>query len=94
LGKAVVAALIGKQVAREALGHVLNLGIDYWSPTRRLHERALHWAQQLGQTRTYDAHYLAVAEDADADFWTADQRLLNNVIQHGGIRIRLIGEAP
>jgi len=40
----------------------LPLNIRCLPPTPRLHEQALRWAHRLGHSKTYDAHYLAVAE--------------------------------
>jgi len=44
-----------------------------------MHRRALQLAQELNLSAAYDAHYLALAEQFGAEFWTADQRLANNV---------------
>jgi predicted nucleic acid-binding protein len=44
-----------------------------------LHQRALVLAGDLGLSATYDAHYLALAERLEAQFWTVDQRLYNSV---------------
>jgi predicted nucleic acid-binding protein len=43
-----------------------------------LHRRALELAQSLSLPATYDAHYLAVAEDLQAELWTADRRLFRH----------------
>ena len=44
-----------------------------------LHRRALGLAGGLVLPATYDAHYLALAEALDAEFWTADKRLVHAV---------------
>ncbi|MCU0571091.1 MAG: type II toxin-antitoxin system VapC family toxin [Oculatellaceae cyanobacterium Prado106] len=36
-------------------------------------------AQELGLSATYDAHYLALTERLNAEFWTCDRRLFNTV---------------
>lgn len=41
--------------------------------------RALQFAQQFSLTATYDAHYLALAEREQCEYWTADARLLNGL---------------
>ena len=56
----------------EALTH---LGVQLVPPTLELNYLALRWAERLGQTVAYDAHYLALAEVLGCDFWTADRRL-------------------
>ncbi len=43
------------------------------------HFRALQLAAHFGLTAAYDAHYLALAEAHDCEFWTADERLWNSV---------------
>jgi len=61
-------------------------------PTVRLHEQALRWAQRLGHSKTYDAHYLAVAEQEQVDLWTADRRLVNGARQAGVPWVHWIGD--
>jgi predicted nucleic acid-binding protein len=36
-------------------------------------------ATRFNRPATYDAHYLALAEMMDCEFWTADERLFNAV---------------
>lgn len=50
---------------------------------RDLASAALRWAERLGQTRAYDALYLAVAERHEATLITTDERLLNRCRQLG-----------
>jgi predicted nucleic acid-binding protein len=49
------------------------------APTLTLHQSALLWAERLGQSKVYDAQYVALAESLSAEFWTADQRLVNSL---------------
>jgi predicted nucleic acid-binding protein len=44
-----------------------------------LSKRAITLAQQYSLAATYDAHYLALAEHAKCEYWTADSRLYNAV---------------
>jgi len=92
LRKAVVAQWMTTDLAVEAIDKVVDLGIRYVAPNRRLHERALRWAQRLGHSKAYDAHYLALAEQESTDFWTADRRLANGARQAGIQWVRWIGE--
>jgi predicted nucleic acid-binding protein len=64
-----------------ALGHIEALGIEEAPPNSELHRRALHWADQLGQSKAYDAQYLALAEALDCALWTTDQRLAQRCAQ-------------
>lgn len=44
-----------------------------------LHHRALQLAHTFSLPAAYDAHYLALAERLEAEFWTADARLAQAV---------------
>ena len=44
-----------------------------------LHWRALDLANKLSLPGAYDAHYLALAELLEGEFWTADRRLARTV---------------
>jgi predicted nucleic acid-binding protein len=41
--------------------------------------RATELARQFNRPNTYDAHYMALAEQLSCPFWTADERLYNAV---------------
>jgi len=58
----------------EALEMLLGLNISIVSPTD-LHRTAWELATRLDQPAAYDAHYLALAQQMDCPFWTADRRL-------------------
>ncbi|HSR30541.1 MAG TPA: type II toxin-antitoxin system VapC family toxin [Anaerolineae bacterium] len=62
------------------------------SPPVHLHERALRWADRLGHSKAYDAHYLALAEQEGIELWTADRRLANGAQQAGAHWVHWIGE--
>ena len=62
LRKAVVARWLTTDLAVEAIGKILALNVQCLTPTAILHERALRWAEVLGHSKAYDAHYLALAE--------------------------------
>ena len=60
------------------------------------HELALvagAWAQRLGQSKAYDAFYLALAERLGYEFWTGDKRLYNRARQIGVDFVRFVSEA-
>lgn len=59
------------------LGRLLSTGLVTLPPTRLNHEDALALAERIGQSKAYDAQYLALASRENAPFWTADRRLAN-----------------
>jgi Predicted nucleic acid-binding protein, contains PIN domain len=60
--------------------------------TQDAHRDALRLARRFGLRSTYDAHYLALADDLDCEFWTADERLYNAVRERFPL-IRWLGAA-
>lgn len=78
LHRYVVAGQLLPEEADQALEYVLNLEITLYGEAT-LHLRALNLARKLTLPATYDAHYLALAEQLEADFYTADRRLFNAV---------------
>ena len=63
--------------AEQALRDIHALRFEIMDEDEELSLRALEWAGKLGQSKAYDAFYLALAEKLVADFWTADERLAN-----------------
>ena len=92
LRRAVVARWLTNDDAVEALSQILALSIECLPPTPLLHEQALNWAHRLGHTKTYDAHYMALAEQEGAEMWTADKRLVNGARQAGVSWVHWIGQ--
>ncbi|MDJ0736896.1 MAG: type II toxin-antitoxin system VapC family toxin [Nostocaceae cyanobacterium] len=64
--------------AQESLYNALNLSIQFYGDLQ-LHQQAWEIAQQFNFSATYDAHYLALAQRYQADFYTGDKRLFNAV---------------
>jgi predicted nucleic acid-binding protein len=62
---------------------LMGLGLRSIDPAPDLLARGLHWAEDLDQSRAYDAMYLAVAEAFEAELWTADRRLAGRARQLG-----------
>ena len=73
-----VAGQILPEEAEQLLEKALNLGITLYGD-RALHERALALAKTLNLRAAYDAHYLALSERYNAEFYTSDKRLFNSV---------------
>ena len=81
---AVRAYLAQKQInsdeAEQALLTIQALSVEIIDEDKTLCMRALELAGMLGQSKAYDAFYLAVAEKMEAEFWTADERLYNRCV--------------
>jgi len=67
--------------ARLALASLERFPIQVVLPDPALLDLSLVWAGRLNQPVAYDAQYVALAESFSAEFWTADQRLINS-LQH------------
>ena len=78
---AVRAYLVQKQIkakeAEQALFTIHALRVEIIDEDKSTCLRALELAGKLGQSKAYDAFYLATAEKIEAEFWTADERLCN-----------------
>jgi predicted nucleic acid-binding protein len=61
----------------EALRTMHGLRIEIINEGEELSLRTLELAGKLGQSKAYDAFYLALAEKLVVDFWTMDERLAN-----------------
>ena len=77
----------GRSVSELAREYIAN-GID----RSKLCERAFDWATRLNQLPVYDSFFLALAEKLDAEFWTADRRLVNGARQVGVEWVHWVGE--
>lgn len=74
--------------AQIALTESFNLGIELYSNSE-LHQDALAIAERFKLPAAYDAHYLALAEKMQIDFYTCDKKLFNSV-QQNFPRIKLV----
>jgi predicted nucleic acid-binding protein len=92
LHRAAAIGLMTRREVRMAMQGVLALDIHCLPPSAGLHERALYWAECLNHNRTYDAQYLALAEQEHVDLWTADRRLANGARQIGVQWVHWLGE--
>ncbi len=73
-----VAGQILPEEAEQLLEDAFNLKIILYGD-RDLHKRAFALARTLNLSAAYDAHYLALSERFDAEFYTSDKRLFNSV---------------
>ena len=65
---------LSQETALFALQSAFTLPITFYQD-ELLHQQAWVIADRFALPATYDAHYLALAQRFDADFWTADRRL-------------------
>ena len=63
--------------AEEAIRTIHSLRVEIINEDEELSLRALELAGKLGQSKAYDAFYLALAEKLVGEFWTVEERLLN-----------------
>lgn len=70
--------IIAPDDAQASLQFAFELAIRVYGDAT-LHVHALEIAGRVRLSATYDAHYLALAEQLNVEFWTADERLYNSV---------------
>jgi len=70
--------LMTESSVRAALEAALALPLDLCGEDN-LHQHALDLARRFSLPAAYDAHYLALAEQLGAEFWTADGPLARTV---------------
>jgi predicted nucleic acid-binding protein len=70
--------LLSLEEGERAFDTVHRLPVQVLTPSG-LHRRAWELATRFNRPAAYDAHYLALAEMMDCEFWTADRRLCNVV---------------
>ena len=78
LAKAVHFEQLTASEARSALHQAMSLGVQVILPDETQAYLAFDQTLQLRRAAAYDSFYLATANALDADFWTADQRLVRS----------------
>jgi predicted nucleic acid-binding protein len=73
---------LSTQHARAMLGRVLNASVEVRDPPG-LTEAAWRLADELGWAKTYDAHYVALAQLAGCKLVTLDERLQRGLARFG-----------
>lgn len=93
LHRAAALGFIRREDVGQFFSELLALDIERVSPTLELHRFALRWAERLGQSKAYDAQYVALAEQYGAELWSADERLVKALKTQGADWVHWIGEA-
>ncbi len=78
--------------AHDVVKDIFTLDVNRVPLDALLCQRALDWAEAIQHSRIYDAVYLALAEQLNAEFWTADKRLVNAAHTAGADWAHWIGE--
>jgi len=90
--RSVVTGQLEQGQASTILTRLLNSRVETVAPSVALHRDALRLAERIGQSKAYDAHYLALAAREDAPLWTADKRLANAAQSAGLMWVHWIGD--
>lgn len=62
---------------KQAQAKLFSLGVSLvFSPYQDISKRAMEFAHRFSLLAAYDAHYLALAERRNCEYWTADTHLL------------------
>lgn len=78
LRKKVYRSLLSPEEGEAAFVSIHRMPVQIHKPAD-LHRRAWELAKRFNRPAAYDAHYLALAEILNCEFWTADERLYNVV---------------
>ena len=78
LRRKVVRGIMSYEDARRSLEAASSLDIEFFDQSD-LSIRAYDIAFRFNLPNAYDAHYLAVAEILECEFWTSDERLYNTI---------------
>jgi predicted nucleic acid-binding protein len=73
-------------------GLLRQIGLEMIPPSEAIQEEALRYAELLGHSKTYDAHYLAVAKQKSAQLWTANNQLAAAAKMAGLDWVRFVGD--
>jgi predicted nucleic acid-binding protein len=77
LTKAVHFGQINVGEAYMLLEQIALLGVELFATSLELNHAAFAWTLKLKRPAVYGSYYLALAQNLDCPFWTADSRLFN-----------------
>ena len=92
LRRAFVLRILTPPEVMEGLDLILELGVELILPSRAMCLQAIYFAERIGQSKAYDAQYLAVASRENAPLWTANRRLANAARDAGLDWVHWIGD--
>jgi predicted nucleic acid-binding protein len=92
LRQSVYSGTLDSSEAEAGITTALSLEVTLVAADDDLCRSALRWAERLKQRAAYDGFYLALAGRLQADFWSADQRLINAARQTGVRWVHWVGE--
>jgi predicted nucleic acid-binding protein len=88
--------VLKKDEGSQAIGNLFRLQVQVIPFDQKLYESAFLWAERLGQSKSYDACYLALSERIQkeqggvVEFWTTDERLANRARQIGALWVNFL----
>jgi len=75
--------VLGADRVQECIRELWSFDFERIPPSQSIHTRAIEWSRRLGQSKSCDGQYLASAEWAGAELWTADGRLAEQARKFG-----------
>jgi predicted nucleic acid-binding protein len=79
LRKLVKSNEISREFGRDSLSLLLESNIQFVEENNDLVLAAYRWNERLERSAVYNCFYIALAEQLDADFWSIDKRLINDL---------------
>jgi len=78
LYRQIVTGRLTYEETKQAQTKLFSIGVSLvFSQYQNISKRAMEFAHRFTLLAAYDAHYLALAERENCEYWTADARLLN-----------------
>jgi len=67
-----------EEAGKMAIEQIMQTHVELIHPTESLAKSAFDWTRKLKRASAYDSFYLALADEYNAPFWTADGNLLRS----------------